>query len=270
MSNLSNSQVNVINTRNPVDSAPLRQNFANIKAAINDNYSRINNNLEPGGSEVVDGRDNFSAIQGNIRARKQYGDRVNGFTDLQVVENSGGADDTVQVLTGDGIVDGVGVSISSVQTSGSITAASAGNHKRIVVVIASDNTISAKSGSEVVTSSTAPYPAIADSELPLASFIIDETSPVVINDSDITDERLPAIDPFDGIEYFGGSVTYDGSNRIDEITYTDKKGNEIVFAHTYTSDNLTEIEVTYLSITITNTITYSNNNVSSQSIALGV
>jgi len=270
MSNLSNGQVNVINIRDNVDSAPLRQNFANIQAAINDNYARISNVLTAGPSEVTDARDNRTSLQANIRARKQYGDRVNGFTDFQVVENTGGATSNVMVLAGDGIVDGVGVTKTSTTTSSTITASAAGNHRRIVIVIASDNSLSVLEGSEVLTSATAPYPAISDSQMPLGEFLIDDGA-VSIADADITDSRLPAIDPFEGIEYFGASATYDSDNNLSVLTYTDKKGNDITFTHTYTTGNLTSVVVAYSTITITNTITYdSSNNVSSQSIVLSV
>lgn len=268
MSNLSNSDINIINIRDNSDSTPLRQNFENLKNAINDNNTRIDNNLTAGGSEVTDARDNFASLQSNIRARKQYGNRVNGFTDLQVVENTGGATSNVMVVLGDGIVNGIGVTKSGTSTSSTITASAAGNHRRIVVVIASDNSISLVEGSEVLTSATAPYPAITDSQLPLGEFLIDD-GVVSIADADITDSRLPAIDPFDGIEYFGASATYNADNTLNVLTYTDKKGNDITFTHSYTGFNLTSVVVAYLSITVTNTITYdANNNVTNQAIVL--
>ena len=270
MSQLTNDQVIVINTKDDVDSYPHRTNYANIQAAVNDNYTRITNTLSPGPSEVTDARDNMSSLQENIRLRKNTGDRINGANDLQVVENSGGATNNVQIGTGSGIVNGVGVENTSTATSSTISPSAAGNHKRVVFVIASDNTLSTLEGAEVLTSATPPYPAISDSQMALAYTIVDSAA-VVISDADIIDERLPALNIFEGLNTFSASATYDSSNRLDELIYTDKSGNEYTFSHTYTNDNLTEIELTYLTYTVTTTLTYdSSNNVASQETILDV
>lgn len=272
MSNVPKSQVPTIQTRGPVDSLPLRTGLENLRQAINDNNTRIDNTLSPGPSEVTDARDNMTSLKSNINLRAPYGNRVSGFTDLQVVENAGGADNTVQVSVGSGIVNGIGVDITSVQTSAAISASAAGNHRRIVVVVASDNTIAALSGAEVLTSATPPYPAISSAQLPLANFIIDDTASVVINDADITDDRLPAIDPFEGIEYFGSSVTYDSSNNISTRISVDKKGNNITYTYAYTADNeINTITITFSTLTVTYTVTYdSDGNISSQIPVLAV
>ena len=271
MSNVSNGQVYPPNTRDNVDSYPLRTTINVLKNAINDNNTRINNALTAGPSEVTDARDNESSLQENIRLRAREGDRVLGANDFQVSEFSGGANDTISVATGTGIVNGIGVKKTAASTSAAISASSASNHKRVVVVIESDNTISALEGTEVSTASTAPFPAISAAQMPLGMFIIDSTSPVVISDADITDLRAPALNIYQGIQYWGASTTYSGDN-VSTIVYTTQKGAEITVSFTYDgSDNLSTISWDDGTYVVENTITYDgSDNVDSQDLTLTV
>lgn len=265
MSDLPNSSINIINTRDKVDSAPHRQNYEAIRQAVSDNYRRITNTLTAGPSEVTDARDGTSSLQENIRIRAGYGDVIENRSQLVPTSNS---DNTIQGGAGRAIINGIGVEVTS-QTSSAISPAAAGNHKRISLVLNSNSTYSIAEGAEVLTSAEPPFAALTSSQMLIATSIIDETSPVVISQSDIVDERYNYLEIFDKrpLHDYGAVATYDGSDRISTITYTDRKGNTIDFAYTYTGDNLTEIEITDGGETLTTTITYDgSDNVSGQSI----
>lgn len=213
-------------------------------------------NVTANGAEIENARDGADALRENIRFRSGFGDVVSAKDSFQVEEVSV-PDDTVQVKIGTGILNGIGVKTSSILTSGSITESAAGNHKRVVVVINSDNTISALEGSEVVLATTPPYPSISQTtQMPLANFIIDETIPVVINNANIVDDRLKLVDPFKDLEHQSQTITFNGSNQVDIISFTDRRGFVYNFIHTYTTGLLTEVTITIFGMTITNTLTY--------------
>ncbi len=190
MSKLTNIQSTEIIRQSDVISKNLRDNFTNHKNAINDTDTRVDNLIIASGTsdaETIDARDNFALLKDNIQARRLYKDVVqyNGLD----VSAQGTPDDTIQVSAGIAIVNGIGLELLSTVNSPSISSSAAGNHRIVVIVIETDNTIDVVESSEVLTSIIATYPTIADTQKALAYVLIDDTA-VVINNSDITDLRF--------------------------------------------------------------------------------
>ena len=83
---------------------------------------------------------------------------------------------------------------------------------------------------------------------------------IVINNADIIDDRLRLVDPFKDLEHQSQTITYNGINQIDTISFTDRRGFVYDFVHTHTTGLLTEVTITVFGMTITNTLTYNGNN----------
>jgi hypothetical protein len=254
MSNLTESDVFEIRFQDDVDSFPLRETFSNLRNAINDNQSQIDNlTSTPGGTEVTNARDNFATLRENIRARRGFGDRIISVSEFQVSAQSP-ADDTVQVGTGSGTVAGIGVNLTAAVNSASISPSTAGKHRIVMFALQSDNTITGVEGAEVNIGTDAVRPSLSATQMPLAYVDIDDAA-VTINSGDIIDVRMFLIDPFRDFEYFDEEYTYNG-DLVDTLVATDFKGNSFTFQFNYTGDKLTSVVVTIGGITYTRTYTY--------------
>ena len=190
MSLLNNTLVKEIVRFSDVISKVLRDNFTNIKNAHNNLENTVDNLVIDSGTsdaETIAARDNAIDLKTNIHLRSIFGDVVTA--DGLIVTQQTVADDTVKVSTGSGIVEGIGVVVTSPLSSPSISSSSAGNHRIVVIVIETDNTVDVVESAEVLTSLVATYPTIAATQKALAYVLIDDTA-VVINDADITDLRF--------------------------------------------------------------------------------
>ena len=263
MSTLTESDIFTVNFQDDVDSFPHRENYANVKNAINDNQTQIDNLLTPpAGSEVTNARDNYATLRANIRARRGFGDRIISVSEFVVAEQ-GTPDNTVQVSTGSGTIAGIGVNKTSSSNSGVIAPSAAGKHRIVMFAIQSDNTIVGVEGSEIVVASAAVFPSLSSTQMPLAWILIDDTSPVVINNADINDARMFLIDPFRDFEYHDQEYTYNASNDIDTMIVTDLKNNTFTFQFVYDgSDQISTITVTINGVTYVRTYVYVSDNIS--------
>ncbi|MBW1784519.1 MAG: hypothetical protein JRL30_27720 [Deltaproteobacteria bacterium] len=175
MSEILEGEIRIIEFQQDVDSYPLRENFENLKNAINDNQNQINNSLTPpAGSEVTDARDNMAVLQDRIRAQGLIHD---GIISWGAVTPDA---DTTKVGISEcvGIINGIGVKITA-GISASLTAAAAGQHRLDLVVANSGNTFSILTGAESADTGsglTTVFPAV--SQKPLAVVYVDDTGPV--------------------------------------------------------------------------------------------
>jgi hypothetical protein len=180
MSTLNVSDIYEINFQEDVDSYPLRENFANIKSAINDNQSQINNiSGAESTNEVVQARDYADSLKDRLNqaSRNQKNVVISGL----LTTEQGTPNMTVQVSSGYALVNGILNYKSSTTNTGTITAPT--NKRWDVVVINSDNTISVVSGND---SNDRVLPAIASSQRPLAIIDLDSATASITN-SLITD-----------------------------------------------------------------------------------
>lgn len=268
MSTLSESDIAEITRQADVLSKPLRDNFTNLKNAINDNQTQLTAIVTPAsGSEVVNARDNLASLQANIRARRGFGDRVISETDFIVTEQ-GTPDDTVQVAAGTGVIAGIGVTSAASQNSGSISASSAGKHRIVTVAIQSDNTVTVVEGAEYDSFADAVFPSLSSTQMPLAWIDIDDTTPVVINDADINDGRAFLVDPFNDFDYYDENYIYDTNGLFESATLEDKKGNSFVVTLGYSGDKVISSTVTIGSYTYTETYTYSGDVIVSSTLTM--
>ncbi len=268
MSNLAQSDIFEIAFQDDVDSFPLRETHSNIRNAINDNQTQIDNLLTPpAGSEVTNARDNYATLRENIRARRGFGDRIISVSEF-VVTAQGTPDDTVQVSTGSGIVAGIGVNLTSTQNSASTASSTAGKHRIIMFAIQSDNTVTGVEGVEVNIGVDAPFPSLSATQMPLAYIDIDDAA-VTITSGDINDTRMQLIDPFRDFEYFAYEYTYDGNGDIDTMVATDFKGNSFTFQFAYDgSEQLSTITVTVNTVTYVRTFTYTDGIITSDEFTI--
>lgn len=235
MSTLNESDVPQIAYQDDVDARPLRVIHANLKNAINDNQTQITNLATPAsGSEVVNARNNMTSLKANIELRRAFRNRIAEANDFAVTANTP-AGATVLVAAGDGIVNGIGVTKTSQSTSGTISPCAAGKTRIDAVVIQSDNTLAIVAGGEVAADPT--FPSIATSQMVLAHFTLTDAA-VVINQSDITDDRIQVIDPFVEFENYNATYTYNADDTIDTKVVTDKNGVDYTFQYSYTSAGL--------------------------------
>jgi len=175
MSKLGDNDIYVIDFQDDVDSYPLRENFANIKSAVNDTQNQLDNiSGAESTNEVVQGRDYFASLRERVRSgNKDKNFKITGgAVTVNSLDNS-----KVDISAFEGIINGVGVNISA-GTSASISQALPGKHRIDVVVANSDNTFSVVSGSDEFDTLNPLVPAIAVSQLPLAILYLSDTSPV--------------------------------------------------------------------------------------------
>ena len=213
MSIITNAQNAEITTQADVLSKPLRDNFTNHKNAVNDNQTQITNLIIDSGTsdaETINARDNLPVLKDNIHLRKLYMDVVSNGGLL--VKEQGTPDDTVQATAGDGIINGIGVTLSAPASSPVISSSAAGNHRIVVIVWETDNTIDIVESAEVLTSVIAVYPSIADTQKALAYVLIDDTA-VIINDADITDLRFKGA-TVNGKQFFSPQTAIDTLDTV--------------------------------------------------------
>lgn len=127
MSEIKVTDLYVFQHQDPVDSYPLRTNFANVKAAHNDERNRVTAllALDESGPEVVDSRDYADVLRDRIHGvtRGCKNQVISGFN---IYANAPVADMTVRVSSGDAIINGVYIRLGlerawTQDTTGTIT-----------------------------------------------------------------------------------------------------------------------------------------------------
>jgi hypothetical protein len=184
MSRLTDNDVYEIGFQDDVDSFPLRETFANIKAAHNDLETTVANiTTAASGNEVVDARDYAATLQDRL----QYASREQGNFVISglIVTEQAVPDMTVQVSAGQAIVNGVLTVKMAVSNSSTVTAPV--NKRFDVVVMNSDNTLSIVVGND---SNDRVLPAIASSQRPLAILDLDSATVSLNNGAEIIDSSV--------------------------------------------------------------------------------
>ena len=162
MSKLTVNDIFILKFQDDVDSFPHRENYENLKNAINDNQDQIDAiSTAASGNEVVNARDNADTLQDRLRQASKPQKNV-VITGLETTEQ-GTPDMTVQVSIGYALVNGILTQKTSITNTGTVTAPT--NKRWDVVVIESDNSITIVTGND---SNDRVLPAIAISQRPLA------------------------------------------------------------------------------------------------------
>ena len=152
----------VVSFQSDGDSYPIRQAFSVHRSAINDNQNQLTNIETVGsGAEIVAARDYADSVQ----ERNRYASKAVGNVVIQglTVAAQSTPDMTVQVSSGQAVVNGVLCYKSSSSNSNTITTPTTARYD--VVVINSDNTLSVVIGND---SADRILPAIAITQRPLA------------------------------------------------------------------------------------------------------
>lgn len=226
MSNLTNADISQVSFQDDVDSYPLRTNFSNIQTAVNDNQSQIDAITTAGSNnEIVNARDYHSVLRDRLRSASKlplnYEQKNVLITGGAVTINSGDTS-KVDIAAGEAVVNGIACKFQAA-TSAAISAAAASKHRVDVVVIASDNTISIVTGSEVANTGNPPFPAIATSQLSLAAIFVDDTVSVDVTyyifdlkeDNNFPNYYIKIADTFNQGKYVFNNLIIDETITID-------------------------------------------------------
>jgi len=255
----SDLNLNSITFQSQLRDKPVRENFTDIQSEFNSLRSEFQVAVASTATEVTNARDNFGALQDNLHIRRVYGERVANPTDYQVSVVSGL---TVQIGTGSGLVNGVGVSHATTATA-SVSAPVSGSRYDIVSVN-TDNTRSIIQGT--ATTGTPQAPTLADTQMPITKWVINATT-ATLGSNHITDLRTATINPFQDFEYYDYSYNYTGS-QITSVAVTDRKGDTHTFTYTYSGGKISTIAVTIASVTYTYTYTYSGSQIASAAFTI--
>lgn len=238
-------------------SKPVEDNFQSIESNFNALRSEVYAGIASTASEVTSARANMDSLTENIKLRKVYGNRVINDTSFSVAALNTAAM-FVQIATGSGIVDGVGVTLTTAAvTSATINTAASGKHRLDAVVIDINNDAYIKEGAEVSTSSAVEYPTILNTELILAHYTVGNTT-AAITDAMLTDDRIPALNPFRDWENYDVAYTYNG-DTLSTATITDKAGIEYVAGLSYVGSLIASVGITIDSARYTKNYEYDVN-----------
>lgn len=254
--------LNQINFQTQLRSKPVKENFTDIQTNFNALRAEFQAGVASTAAEVVNARDNMTALQDNIHLREVYGKRVrNGL----LVSAQGTPDMTVQVATGAGIAGGVGVHLTAAQNSATIATASSGKLRQDAVVIGNDNNLTIVSGPEYnATASNAQYPNIASTQLLLAHVRVGNTTSTLGAD-DISDRRVFVGHPM--LDKGGFEVQFDfNGDTLSTYTIFDQEGASKVVSINYSGATIASLGVTIDGLRYTNTITFTGDVITKQII----
>lgn len=240
----------------------VKENFTDIQNDFNSLRAEVYATIASTASEITSARDNFGNLTDNIHVRRVYNNRVVDDADYLVSPSAGLV---VSIAAGDGIVNGVGVTHNTSGTA-SVSAPAAGKTRMDVVVINTDNTRTIEQGG--ATTATAAWPAIADTQMPVARWIINDTTATLSADH-LIDLRIVSINPFNDFDLYDKQYTYDGNFLVTDILATDKKGNEFTFDVSYTGSLIATIGVGVDTNRYTASYSYdANDNITNKTIRI--
>lgn len=150
--------------RDQLRSRPIRQALTDIENNFNALRAEVYASLATTAGEVVSARHNAGSLTDNILLRRVLG---NGFTSKDYVTELGTPAMKFRVLSGAGIIDGIGVDWSSA-TSATLTAPAAGKHRIDIIAANTNNTITRLAGAATAAASQPILPALASTQDQLA------------------------------------------------------------------------------------------------------
>jgi len=239
-------------------SKPVRLNFSEIESEFNALRAEVQASLASTAGEVTAARDNHASLSDNIHERRIYENGIYGTAAF----GAAALHLTMSIYPGTGIVNGVGVDVSSTVTA---TAASpaAGKKRLDLVVIDTNNDIGILEGAEVAAASAYQYPAVSNTEEVLHMYrIYDTTSTVVLND-----ERQRLLHPYADEEYSNAFYTFNGET-ISTVTLQNSRGEEKYYKFNFSGETIASVGVAIDGKRYTHTYLFSGETIATISLSM--